>query len=208
MENSTPLSNAACSLLFLSHILKLSHQKLHYLYFDIMPGKRKRQNTIEGSRGLAEDGLPVSDLKIYVNSLILRKPIEHDDNGKVTKVLYSCSQLGCKASWRQKAEITATSNYRRHYQKYHKKIAIDDEVPPEAESQVRARPRLIVDFWSKATAEVSYKRGNAVKFDPNVFIRLLINFVISNSLALRIVESLTFQRLIEYCIAKASMSSR
>ena len=100
MENSALLSNAACSLLFLSHIPKLSYQKLYYLYFDIMAGKRKRQNTIEGPRGLAEDGLLVSDFKIYVNGLILRKPIEHDDDGKVTKVLYSCSQPGCKATWR------------------------------------------------------------------------------------------------------------
>ena len=52
-----------------------------------------------------------------------------------------------------------------------------------------------------------YKRGNAVAFDLVVFVKLLINFIISNSLALRIVESISFRQLLEYCLSDIEMPS-
>jgi hypothetical protein len=48
---------------------------------------------------------------------------------------------------------------------------------------------------------VSYKRGNRVAFDLIVFVRLLINFIISNLLALQIVESISLQQLLKYCLS-------
>jgi hypothetical protein len=55
---------------------------------------------------------------------------------------------------------------------------------------------------------VLYKRGNGVAFDPVVFMKLLINFIISNSLALRIVESISLRQLLEYCLDDIELPSR
>jgi hypothetical protein len=61
-------------------------------------GKRRRTNTIIDNRRLADDGLPYSDLKIYLNKFILRKPDAIDDNGNPISIKYSCGQRGCSAS--------------------------------------------------------------------------------------------------------------
>jgi hypothetical protein len=48
---------------------------------------------------------------------------------------------------------------------------------------------------------VLYKQGNRVAFNLIVFVKLLINFIISNLLALQIVESISLQQLLEYCLS-------
>jgi hypothetical protein len=73
----------------------LIHHKLIYI---ITMGKRRRTNTIIDNRRLADDGLPYSDLKIYLNKFILRKPDAIDDNGNPISIKYSCGQRGCSAS--------------------------------------------------------------------------------------------------------------
>jgi hypothetical protein len=55
---------------------------------------------------------------------------------------------------------------------------------------------------------VSYKRGNGVAFSLAVFMKLLINFIISNSLALWIVESISLCQLLEYCLGDIEIPSR
>jgi hypothetical protein len=71
------------------------------------------------------------------------------------------------------------------------------------------RPRTTIsDFWCSSGPVVSYRRGNGVAFDPEIFMKLLINFIISNSLALRIVESISLQQLLEYCLGDIELPFR
>jgi len=58
-------------------------------------GKRRRTNTIVDSRRLADDGLPYSDLKMYTDKLIIRKPDTIGDDGNPITVKYQCGQRGC-----------------------------------------------------------------------------------------------------------------
>ena len=53
--------------------------------------KRRRTNTIIDNRRLAEDGLPFSDLKMYIEKLIIRQIDEIDDDGIVLTVKYCYS---------------------------------------------------------------------------------------------------------------------
>jgi hypothetical protein len=52
--------------------------------------KRRRTNTIIDNRRLADDGLPYSDLNMYINKLILYKPDAMDDDGNPLTIKYSC----------------------------------------------------------------------------------------------------------------------
>jgi hypothetical protein len=82
---------------------------------------------------------------MYINRLIIRKPDEVDDTGNVLTVKYSCGQRGCHAYWLVKADFTTTTNYRRHYQRHHKKISIDG-LPNEDTSLLARRTRTLADF--------------------------------------------------------------
>jgi Domain of unknown function (DUF4413) len=104
-----------------------------------------------------------------------------------------------------KPDFTTTTNYRRHYKKFHLNILIDGD--PLTNTSIVRRLRTIVDFWSSSRPVVSFKRGNSVAFDQEVFIKLLINFIILNSLALRIVESIPLRQLLEYCLADIQIPS-
>ena len=147
--------------------------------------KRHRTNTIIDNRRLADDGLLYSDLNMYINKLILCKPDAMDDDGNPLTIKYSCGQRGCNASWAAKAGNSSTSNFRRHYKKFHLGTSFDGDNDSEAPSALARRPRIaITDFWGNSGPVVSYKRGNGVAFSLAVFVKLLINFIISNSLAL------------------------
>ena len=60
--------------------------------------KRQRTNTIIDNRRLAEDGLPYSNLNMYINKLIHYKLDEIDDDGNPVTIVYSYGQRGCNAS--------------------------------------------------------------------------------------------------------------
>jgi hypothetical protein len=76
---------------------------------------------------------------------------------------------------------------------------------------VRRPQTTITDFWSSSESGpasiVLYKQGNGVLFDPIVFMKLLINFIISNLLALQIVKSISLQQLLEYCLSDIELPS-
>ena len=59
--------------------------------------KRCCTNTIIDTRWLADDGLLYLELKMYTEKLILCKPDEIDDDGKLITVKYSCGQRSCNA---------------------------------------------------------------------------------------------------------------
>jgi hypothetical protein len=129
------------------------------------------------------------------------------DSNQGGSVRYSCRRRDCNAFWIVKLENTTTTNYRRHYLNKHPDIPLDNDPVPLTKTIAR-RSRTITDFWSNTGQVVSFKRGNGVVFDQDVFIRLLINFIISNSLALRIVESIQLRQLLEYCLADIQIPSR
>jgi len=160
------------------------------------------------SRWLADDGLPYSDLKMYTDKLIICKPDTIGDDSNPITVKYQCGQRGCNILWTVKASNSTTSNFRRHYKKFHLDKPFDSSIDPEVPLVLARRPRTtIADFWGSSGPIVLYKRGNAVAFDLVVFVKLLINFIISNLLALRIVESISFRQLLEYCLSDIKMPS-
>jgi hypothetical protein len=108
---------------------------------------------MEGKKSRSQSGLPFSELKMYTEGLILPKPM--DCGNGIKEVQYSCGQPGCKTTWLVKPEITTTSNYRRHYQRHHKSIALNAE--PDLDEDLSARHvRKIVDFWTASMPLISY----------------------------------------------------
>jgi hypothetical protein len=161
--------------------LLLLHQKLLLFIKSLivlagnMPGKRRCQNTIPESRRIAEDRLLYSDNKLYIDGLILQKPLPPGIDGQ-QKAQYSCRQVDCQAQWIVPLEHTTTTNYRCHYKKWHKHISIDKDkdLPPSSNPSEIApswHNRTITSFWSNTTpAIVSYKHGPNDNFDQEVFI--------------------------------------
>ena len=110
-------------------------------------GKHRRTNTIIDNRQLADDGLPYSDLKMYLNKLILRKVDAVDDDGNPISVKYSCGQRGCNALWTVKAGNSTTLNFRQHYNKFHPDKPFDSGIDSKASSALVRRLRTtIIDF--------------------------------------------------------------
>jgi hypothetical protein len=108
-----------------------------------------------------------------------------------------------------KAGNSTTSNFRQHYKKFHPDKPFDSGIDSKPSSALARWLRTtIADFWSNSGSIVLYKRGNGVAFNPAVFIKLLINFIISNSLALRTVESISLRQLLEYCLGDIELPSR
>jgi hypothetical protein len=168
--------------------------------------KRRCTNTIIDNRRLAEDSLPFSDLKMYTEKLILHQIEEIDNHGVLLTVKYTCGQPDCTTWWLNKAGNSTTSNFQCHYRRHHPGTSIEDSNALEPVSELVCRPQTtLADFWSSSgsssTSIVLYKQGNGVVFDPIVFIKLLINFIISNLFALYIVESILLQQLLEYCLS-------
>jgi hypothetical protein len=109
--------------------------------------KRCCTNTIVDNRQLAEDGLLVSDLKMYTEKLILRQIDQINDYGILFTVRYTYGQHGCTTTWLTKAGNSTTSNFRRHYTKHHKGISIDRRNTLETASALAQQPRTsIADF--------------------------------------------------------------
>ena len=146
---------------------------------------------------------------MYTKKLILCKTDEIDDDGNSITVKYSYRQHSCNTSQQSKAGNTTTSNFRRHYRKFYLDKSIEGRNTPEASSALTHQPQTtIADFWSSgSTSIVLFKRGDGVAFNPTVFVKLLINFIISNSLALRIVESISLRQLLEYCLGDIELPS-
>jgi hypothetical protein len=89
-------------------------------------------------------------------------------------------------------------------------MSIKGSNTPEAPSVLAHQLRTtIADFWSSSsTSTILFKRGNRVAFDSLVFTKLLINFIISNSLVLRIVKSISLRQLLEFCLSDIDLPSR
>jgi len=121
-------------------------------------GKRCRTNTIIDNCRLTDNGLLYSDLKIYLNKLILCEPDAIDDNGNPISIKYLCGQRGCSASWIAKAGNSTTLNFRQHYAKFHPDKSFDSSIDSEAPSALARRPRTsITDFWANSGPVVLYK---------------------------------------------------
>ena len=82
-----------CSIMTITLLLNLS---IRYRFiYTIIIRKRRCTNTIVDSRRLADDGLPYSDLKMYTDKLIIRKPDTIGNDGNPITVKYQCGQRGC-----------------------------------------------------------------------------------------------------------------
>jgi len=152
-----------------------------------------------------------SETYIFAKGLIYRE--EEIVNG--TKGMKaSCSH--CSKTWHltDKKAYSTTSNYRRHYKKYHSDIQIDydDEEEQDAanskrEQQSQLKQSNITIFAQLTKPEQntlsSYIRGKNEPFNDKIFIKLVINFIISCNLPIQTCNAPSFYTLLSYCYPTA-----
>jgi hypothetical protein len=110
-------------------------------------------------------------------------------------------QLGCKYSPKpQPLDHSITSNYWTHYKNVHPEIAMlyNQNAPQSLSSRSSLQQGNAASFF---TPRLSKPKESTVEAFQTKYRALLLDFVVANNLALRIVDSQSHRRLIQHCNA-------
>jgi len=152
-----------------------------------------------------------SEVYLFAQGLITRESAIQNGKKVMKASCKHCTKTWCLTN---KRDFSTTSNYRRHYGKYHSEIQIDDDVTEEegavqtkAEALTKLKQSSLTIFTQLQKPEQnvisSYMRNKHEPFDHKIFIKLLINFIISCNLPINTSDAPSFRTLITYCIAEA-----
>jgi hypothetical protein len=100
----------------------------------------------------------------------------------------------------QRLDHTITSNYWTHYKNAHPKITAvyKPNIPQSFSSQSSSQASNAATFFTPRLSKPVESTAEAFQMK---FRALLLDFVVSNNLALHIVDSQSHRRLIQYCNA-------
>lgn len=148
-----------------------------------------------------------SEVFIYTSGLIKRE-LTLQNGSEVMKA--TCTQCS-KGTWivKNPKNYNSTSNYIRHFNRHHPHIKY--EAPEtavekqEAEEHQKSKSRLkqtslsmFAHTTNEAKVSISYKRAPNEPIDQNIFLKLLVNFILSCNLSLSICDAPTLRSLLEY----------
>jgi hypothetical protein len=140
--------------------------------------------------------LPKLDSILFSASLFSRTLLDTTP----TTIQLQCLQPHCiYAPKPQRLDYTITSNYWTHYKHSHPEIAaLYNPKLQEPSSQSSSHISDVATFF---TPRLSKPNINAIEAFQAKYRALLLDFVVSNNLPLRIVDSQSHRRLIQYCNA-------
>ena len=102
-------------------------------------------------------------------------------------------------------DYTITSNYWIHYKNAHPEIAILYNQGAQSSSQSSSHTSDVATFF---TPRLSKPKESTTEAFQAKYRALLLDFVVSNNLALRIVDSKSHRRLIQYCNSSILLISK
>jgi hypothetical protein len=140
--------------------------------------------------------LPGAESVLFTASLFSRTLLETSP----ATVQLRCLQPGC--SYTPKAQPLSykqTSNYWTHYQ--HSHIELFEKFNPKnkASSNSQASSSHASDITTLFTPRLSNPKASNVEAFQAKYRALLLDFIVSNNLALRVVDSTSIRRLIQHC---------
>jgi hypothetical protein len=160
---------------------------------------KEANSKIADNRRLDADGLPHTESPCFNGGHIIRQ-IE-EINGR-SWVKMTCT--ACLKEWLVETEkASITSNFYRHYKKFHPSIDPYFVEGKDEEPALEERQNKVTDFWTAGQQrDTSWVRKRGVPFVLDTFIRLVVQFIVANSLAIRLVTTTSFHHLIQYCSGK------
>jgi hypothetical protein len=151
------------------------------------------------NRRIDPDGLPHTDAPIFTGGWATRALKRVND---VDCCEFTCTV--CNGGWLVPLDRASnTSNLYKHYAAKHKTLDPHSTGNEAEENAIPGRQRAVTDFWAVGQqADTSYVRKRGVPFVLDTFLRLVIHFIVSNSLAIRLVTTPSFKHLIQYTSRK------
>ena len=139
--------------------------------------------------------LPKSDSQLFSAGLFSRILL---DTTPLT-IQLQCMQPQCKYTPKpQRLDHTITSNYQTHYKNAYPEIAAlyNPNAPQALSSQSSSQTSNAATFF---TLRLSKPKESTAEAFQTKYQALLLDFVVSNNLALRIVDSISYCQLIQHC---------
>jgi len=143
---------------------------------------------------------------IYQEGLVVRESTVHDGRKCMRASCSHCSKVWYTYDTKN---YSTTTTYRKHFEKYHPTVCLEAPIMQEIqastakkESKEQLKQSSITIFAQTRqyhAAVFTYTRAPMEPFDQKLFIKLLINFIISCNLPIRVCDAPSFRMLLSYC---------
>ncbi|KFY61801.1 hypothetical protein V497_02726, partial [Pseudogymnoascus sp. VKM F-4516 (FW-969)] len=139
--------------------------------------------------------LPLENQPYIFQQGLFSRELDPINENKARTVTIKCTQLYCKAIWKNQRIGSSTSNYIKHYHNNHKAIPTNKgkEIEEGSSQASFSQQSSIIEFYKD-----SRKRGYSQVFSEKELKRKIINFMISNNLSINCITSRSFRDLLLY----------
>jgi hypothetical protein len=149
--------------------------------------------TLQLRRTAKKPGLSSTDSNLFALGLFSRTLLETTP----PTMQLRCLQAGCSYTPKpQLLSFNQTGNYWTHYYNVHPQVATAVKPTLSSNSQNSSQGSSVAKLF---TPRLSKLNANATEAFQTKYRALLLDFVVSNNLALRVVDSQSHRRLIQHC---------